>query len=581
MHTEPRLRPLSVGLGVGFIGGELFHVAFHLGWIDGALVIGSGVDWILTLATGALAVTAWLGPRAAARIEASEPTGRANLVATWLPLGILVISVSTHMSELDDHWLIVLGGAVVVLMSRLTFTILHNAELASVLEEQATHDQLTGLPNRSSLGTAFDELGDDLQAMMIIDLDRFKAVNDQLGMAVGDQLLRDVAGRLTNVLPVDWTIARVGGDEFTAITAHGYEPDELRVVAGTVVDALTPSFTVLGREAWIGASIGAAAVGGDIDRTDLGAVADLALRHAKQAGRGEVVIGDAGLRRRAGDAAELASEIAAALDRGEFACVYQPKVDLTTGDLIGVEALVRWHHPGRGLLLPGEFLDVAEATGLIARIDAEVLSSAVAQLAEWTELAPDRALRLSTNMSAWQLARHDVAEDVERALDRAGGRVDPDLVTIELTETLLIDDPLVVRRRLERLRSTGVHVSVDDFGAGFTSVAHLREFPISEVKIDRALTAELEEDLPAGRSVAGAVIALATALGLAVVAEGVESVGQARRLRGLGCRDAQGFLFSPPVPPEQITAWLGVAHPFAGLVGQEWSTTRSRAESAP
>ena len=297
-----------------------------------------------------------------------------------------------------------------------------------------------------------------------------------------------------------------------------------------------------GREAWLGASVGAAATGDGLHPSEMMDAADLALRTAKDGGEARlspltrIFVAGPGI-------AALENALRFAVDRSELFCLYQPKVDLVSGELLGVEALVRWDRPGRGIVPPFEFIPVAEASGLIARVDHWVLSEGVRQLAEWNGICPNRKrLGLSTNMSAWQLARVDVDDDVARAISWQGG-VDPSQLTIELTETLLVEDPALVIRRLERVRSTGVGISVDDFGAGFTSIAYLRRFPISEVKVDRSLVDELTGGPEDDRSVVAAVIALARAMDLDVIAEGVETVEQTRSRAATRMPQGPGLLF--------------------------------------
>ena len=308
-------------------------------------------------------------------------------------------------------------------------------------------------------------------------------------------------------------------------------------------------------------------------------LAELALSDAKKAGRSEIRLADDRHIERLDDLNQLGDQLTAALERGCFDVYYQPQIDIATGSLVGVEALVRWQHPTRGLMLPGSFLHVAEAAGRIAEIDECVLRQALADLAQWNQLGHQK-LRLSVNMSAWQLARQDIAGGVREQLEHHVRVIDPAQLTVELPEGLLVDAPEVTGRRLTALAASGVTVSVDDFGAGFTSIAHLRRFPINEVKLDRELTSELG-GRPTNASVAASVIALARSLELPTIAEGIETVEQASALRGLGCRIGQGFLFSRAVPAETISEWLTNGRRFEAELGGGAATSPTSPKVLP
>ncbi len=539
---------------------------YAVAYVRGTAGPGSLDAVAFTVAAAATAVGP-LHPGLVGRLR-RRPTMRVryDLAVTWIPLvvwAVMMIVVGVeHLPEL--RWLgLALAGMLVV---RLTVLVRDNAHLIERLEIQATRDPLTGLPNRR----AIDHLASGLSgpaAALVVDLDRFKAVNDALGHGAGDDLLRLVAQRLRYAVGPDWIVGRLGGDEFAVITDTTGSSEEVRAVGHRVVERLEKPFYVDRREMWIGASVGAAATGDGLEPSELIEAADLALRTAKRSGRGTVVTVDAELRRRSRDRMDLEEDLRHAVDRHQLFCLYQPKVDLVSGALVGAEALVRWRRPGHGVVPPGEFIAVAEASGHIATVDRFVLGDAVARLRSWNELGgAGPRLSVSTNMSAWELARVDVDTDVARALAWEGG-VDPAQLTIELTETLLVEDPALVAHRLEKLRRAGVGVSVDDFGAGFTAIAYLRRFPISEVKIDRSLVGELTGGPGDDRSVVAAVIALARALDLQVVAEGVETVDQVRSLRRLGCRVAQGFLFARPLTVDDFASLVTSPAPWAELVG--------------
>ncbi len=544
------------------------QTAFGYDFVRGALRYGSFGDFLFPLVFGVAAIAVVMRPSTATistRIE--SPSARAMAI-TWIPLGAWALTALLVEASLlpDQKWL----GAVVIGIGvlRLSYLAYEVSRLAERLHHQTMHDPLTGLPNRSMLADLVAHVGDNPAGLLMIDLDRFKAVNDTLGHLAGDELLILVSRRIANAAGSGWTIVRMAGDEFVGLSTKYTSLDDVVGTGHKIVERLSLPFHLDGREAWIGASIGAAATEDELHCTELLDVADLALRTAKDGAKGEVVTADGEVRRRARDRGDLEEALRHAVDRDELFSLYQPKVDLTNGAMLGLEALVRWQRPGVGVVPPGEFIAVAEASGLIARVDSWVFADAVGNLRRWNEMRGNaRRLKLSTNMSAWQLARIDVDDEVARAIAWEGG-VDPAQLTIELTETLLIEDPEVVARRLRRIAETGVGVSVDDFGAGFTSVAYLRKFPISEVKIDRALVWELTGGPEDEHSLAAAVIALARAMNLEVVAEGVETAEQASALRRLGCRVAQGFLFAKPLPVADIEEILLEPFPFAHLLGE-------------
>ncbi|HLI55395.1 MAG TPA: EAL domain-containing protein, partial [Actinomycetota bacterium] len=421
------------------------------------------------------------------------------------------------------------------------------------VHHSAHHDQLTGLANRSLL---MDHLQIELArarrsgqsvAVLFADLDRFKVINDSLGHAAGDALLIEVAARLQATLRLEDTVARIGGDEFVMVCGGLNDPEEAEVIAGRVSAALSEPHLVAGREVYAVPSIGIAlAPGPSTEPEDLVADADLAMYQAKASGRGRWVAFTPALR---GDTTrvELEAGLRHAIERGELRVVYQPVVDLTGGGIVGAEALIRWHHPERGLLAPAEFIPLAEETGLIVPMGRWVLAEACRQAAEWkatTALAGSR-FEISVNVSARQVTSA-FAGDVVEALEVSG--LDPTCLALEITESLLMQDAQAAHAVLAGLRARGVRISVDDFGTGYSSLAYLKRFPLDLVKVDRSFIAGLgpgAED----SAVVAAVASLARSIGLQVIAEGVETPDQLQRLRALGCQAAQGFLFSRPLAP--------------------------------
>jgi diguanylate cyclase (GGDEF)-like protein len=428
------------------------------------------------------------------------------------------------------------------------------------LAHQAMHDSLTGVPNRRLF---LDRLAQALArtdreqgsvAVLFLDLDRFKPINDSLGHEAGDQVLAGVAGRLLEILRPSDSVARLGGDEFMMLCEHIDSEHQAVAIAQRALETISAPLPVAGRELSVTASIGIA-LGRTGQSTASGLIrdADMAMYRAKQTGS-RFSLFDAGMQVRALDRLDMEEELHQAVENGEFRLVYQPQVRLQTGELFGVEALLRWEHPVRGLLSPEEFIGVAEETGLIVAIGNWVLDEACAQLKLWrTDLPRSRDLSVSVNVSARQLAEPGFVELVELALQRT--EVDPADLRLELTETAVVVDPDAAAATLERLKDLGVGLSVDDFGTGYSSLSLLSRFPVDGLKIDRTFVRDVTSG-GRGRRVVAALLGMADEMGLDVVAEGVEDERQPRELRALGCESAQGFLFERPQPAEDITKLL-------------------------
>jgi diguanylate cyclase (GGDEF)-like protein/PAS domain S-box-containing protein len=434
------------------------------------------------------------------------------------------------------------------------------------LRYQALHDQLTGLPNRTVLIDRLaqalaraDRAGPDGDgpALLFVDLDRFKAVNDSLGHDVGDQLLVAVAQRLlAAVRPTD-TVARLAGDEFVVLCDGVSGARGAVVVAERIRAALAEPIRLDTDVVHVTASVGIAVADGSVDSAEtLLQAADVAMYRAKQEGRARFEIFDAGMRIQTLNRLRIETHLAEAIDRGELQLYYQPIVSTTDARVVGVEALVRWHHREHGLLLPGEFLSVAEESGLIVPIGAWVLNEACRQGRRWeTELALDSPLEISVNLSGRQLAQSDFAVVAAAIVGEA--EIDPNRIQLclEVTESLLMRDPEATAETLESLKSAGMRLAIDDFGTGYSSLAYLKWFPVDTVKVDRSFVAGLEANR-SDRAIVAAIVDLAHALDMSVVAEGVETEGQLDQLRSLGCEHAQGFLFARPQPAEAVTALL-------------------------
>ncbi|MEV0902831.1 bifunctional diguanylate cyclase/phosphodiesterase [Actinoplanes sp. NPDC049802] len=422
---------------------------------------------------------------------------------------------------------------------------------------EATHDSLTGLGNRAML---HDELGAAVGhgaetgepfSLLLIDLDRFKEVNDTLGHHAGDDLLVEVARRLTRECRATDIVVRLGGDEFALILPTTPDHEEALQAGHRILEALRRPIDLSGLLVDIDASIGVASYPRDgHDAAELLQHADVAMYTAKRR-QGGVSGYDPSLD--SGDASRLTlqSELRQGAERGELVVHYQPKIDVATRRPVGAEALVRWQHPRRGLLGPDVFIPLAEESGLIDLVTAEVLDQALTQIGRWAGLGHE--LPVSVNVPARSLADETFPDTVATALTRHGVR--PGLLTLEITESALIADPVRAGEVVGRLREQGLHISIDDFGTGYSSIAHLRDMPPHELKIDRSFVMKMCENTR-DETIVRAVVDLARTLRLRVVAEGVENETALRALGELGCHVAQGYHISRPLPADELTAWL-------------------------
>ncbi|MCX7619403.1 MAG: EAL domain-containing protein [Acidimicrobiales bacterium] len=424
------------------------------------------------------------------------------------------------------------------------------------LVHQALHDPLTGLANRTLLRDHLDgalaraSRRPGSLAVLFCDLDRFKLINDSMGHWAGDELLCEIARRLVSVVRPGDTVARLGGDEFVILLEDVREPPEPVRVAERVQRALAEPVMIDDTEVFTTTSIGIAVVADDhVEADDLLRDADAAMYLAKARGRDRYEIFDEILRTEATQRLKMENSLRRSLDLGGLLVHYQPEVQLSTGRLISAEALARWNHPTNGVLNAAAFIELAEETGLILDLGYWVLREACQQLGAWQRERPGRIEMMRVNLSARQIAQPDIVDRVIGAMEEGG--VEPPALCLEITETALMDDPVASLKVLSDLRQLGVRLAIDDFGTGYSSLAYLKRFPVDVVKIDRSFVDGLGDD-PEDTAIVAAIISMAGALGLDVVAEGVETARQLGELRRLGCDRAQGFLFAPAVAPEDF-----------------------------
>jgi len=430
------------------------------------------------------------------------------------------------------------------------------------LLHDAFHDRLTQLPNRALF---LDRLEHRLQrsrrgdaspfTVLFLDLDRFKVVNDSLGHPVGDQLLVELARRLRATLRPGDTVARFGGDEFTMLL-EGADLAEARVVSDRIHAELRRPFQLGNHEVYTTVSIGVAGNHSPYRQAEeMLRDADLAMYRAKDRGRSRSELFDETLHLAALTRLQVESDLRRALDRHEFELFYQPIVSLADGTVVGFEALIRWWHPVRGLLLPASFLPIAEDTGLVIPMGSWVMAQVCRQQAVWAEaLGPDVRVPVRVNVSAHQLNRDDFVAGVHGVLEQSG--VPAPLVHLELTESAMMENAEVTVAKLSALKELGVGLAIDDFGTGYSSLSYLHRFPTDSVKIDRSFVSGLTRASTTDLGIIRTIVDLARDLGMAVVAEGIESQEQADILRDAGCPMGQGFLYARPLPAPQAAELL-------------------------
>ncbi len=434
----------------------------------------------------------------------------------------------------------------------------------AAIEHRALHDPLTGLPNRvlflDRLQHALDRLrrrSPTLAAVLFIDLDHFKLVNDSLGHHAGDELLAAVATRLREVVRPSDTIARFGGDEFGLLLEEITSERDAIAMAERIAAVFARPFVLDSNEHFVTTSIGIALATGGEQSQDLIRDADAAMYRAKERGRARYELFDELMRARAIARLRTENDLRRALERSELKLAYQPVVTLADSSIVGVEALLRWDHPERGMIAPEEFIPVAEESGLIDRIGRWALDRACRDAVEWGRGRPDAApIRMAVNLSPLQIASGGFEAALVEVLEKTGH--DPSLLTFEITESLLLGHDETIDGTLQALKRLGVGLALDDFGTGYSSLSYLTRLPLDALKVDRSFVATLGTPI-SDSAITEAIVAMARALSLTVVAEGVETEAQAEELRRLGCSHAQGNLFSEPVAADRIAVLLRAA----------------------
>jgi diguanylate cyclase (GGDEF)-like protein/PAS domain S-box-containing protein len=441
--------------------------------------------------------------------------------------------------------------------------------LEEELSHQAFHDSLTALANRAllldriehALESTRGRKGERL-ALIYLDLDDFKTVNDGLGHEAGDRILQVTAQRIASAIRPGDTASRLGGDEFAVLLEQIPDPSVAYEVGARVLEEVCTPIEVDGTLVSVAASLGIVVSDGKDDAPGLLRNADLAMYRAKGQGKGRFEIYEAGMHAAVVERMGMKADLRAAVERGEIEAHYQPIVDLVTGHTIGVEALARWNHPERGLVSPAEFIPLAEETGLIVPIGTSILRQACEATQRWRRDLGDRAPQtVSVNLSARQLQAKGLVDEVTTVLEVT--ELPATCLVLEITETVLLEETDDVGRTLRALKALGVRLALDDFGTGYSSLSHLDRFPVDIVKIDKSFIDSLNGSAAPPSPLVSAIVNLGGVLGLGVTAEGVEQIGQLDRLRDLGCQQAQGFLFAKPMPDHDLRSFLAGPVPVA------------------
>jgi len=482
---------------------------------------------------------AWMS---AQRADAVETSDRSFLTQVILDAFALTVAIAA-------------GGTLVVRTRQLVLNIQQRKRAEERIRHLAYHDALTGLPNRTllenRLATALTQAhrNSRMLALLYLDLDRFKRVNDGVGRAFGDQVLQRVAERLTSTVREADTIARVGGDEFAVLLPEISRMEDAGEVAERILEGLRSPLVLGGSQVHPSTSLGIAFYPNDAEESDtLLRKADIAMYHAKEQGRDNYQFYNFGMKAPNPDPLTLESDLRCALERDQFVIYYQPQVCVADWHVVGVEALLRWQHPDRGLMLPADFIPMAEESGLIVPLGEWVLRTACAQANAWHEagLSP---IRVAVNLSARQFQQRDLVEVVGRVLKDTG--LDPRCLQLEITESAAMHDIDFTSGVLANLKDMGIQIAIDDFGTGHSSLSYLKRLPIDDVKIDQSFVRDVITD-PNDAAIVGSIVAMTHELNLKLVAEGVETEEQLAFLTDRRCDVVQGFLFSQPVPADAV-----------------------------
>ncbi|MDP2030350.1 MAG: EAL domain-containing protein [Thiobacillus sp.] len=465
-----------------------------------------------------------------------------------------------EVQRVARFWMYLLCGAALLVGVIVAAVVLrYTTRISHEREHLAIHDALTGLPNRRLFMDRLEQAlvhakrHKILIGVLFIDLDNFKRVNDTLGHAVGDQLICDVAKRLRAAVREEDIVARLGGDEFVVVISEVNEIAQILRVVDKILAVMGAPYQVSKRELFNSCSIGISAFPTDgVNSSDLLKNADTAMYHAKSSGKNRYHLYDAAMNAMAEERLQLDTDLHYALERNEFVFYYQPQVNLNTGRTDTVEALIRWNHPGKGLLSPAAFLDLLEDTGEIINVGRNLLITACHQTARW-HAAGFSDLSIAVNVSGKEFWHDDLIQNVQRALKQSG--LPPQSLQLELTEGILMGDIDSAVRKILELKALGITIAIDDFGTGYSSLAHLKRFPLDVLKIDRYFVMDIQSD-PINEALVNSILALCKGLNLGTVAEGVESRSQLESLRKLGCPVVQGYLISRPVPAENIVTLL-------------------------
>jgi len=550
--ADPSLTKLQVYLGITLLMGALYYVDVARG-ISLGLCFLVFLFGIFRMSTRELIVAALYALAAYALIinllMQLRPESIQNLKQEWFNWVLLAISLP---------WFAVVGGRIREIRDRLRARKQELQEAIGTIQAMATRDEVTGLYNRAFFteslrhALAQAERHGRSAALLFIDVDRFKLVNDTLGHPVGDQALREIGARLAGCVRESDIVARLGGDEFVALIESVPAPDTLQEMGQKIIAACARPLALERREVALSVSIGIAVMPQDgRDADTLMRNADIAMYRAKAQGRNCLRFYTRQMSEHVEERLEFESELHQAAARGELRLHYQPKVAVRGGEIRGVEALVRWQHPRRGLLAPDRFIDIAEDTGAIVPLGRWVLQEACSRAAAWAR----RGTRYSVavNLSARQFSDPGLLDSVAAALAASG--LDPALLELEITESMVMRDPDAAAETMRRLRGLGARLSMDDFGTGYSSLGYLKRFPITTVKLDRSFVRDLphrDDDV----AIARAVLAMAKSLRMDVTAEGVERADQLEFLRREGCAAYQGYYFSQPLAEDALLTLL-------------------------